>query len=75
MLSMLYNSFTTIDTYYRAAVNSDMQNYKTAENVAEYELKQTSDTGAPSRQKGSNSSVSSAESEDDEYARFINMSF
>lgn len=75
MLSMLYNSFTTIDTYYRAAVNSDMQNYKTAENVAEYELKQTSDTGAPSRQKGSSNSVSSAESEDDEYARFINMSF
>ena len=75
MLSMLYNSFTTIDTYYRAAVNSDMQNYKTAENVAEYELKQTSETGAPSRQKGSNSSVSRAESEDDEYARFINMSF
>lgn len=75
MLSMLYNSFTTIDTYYRAAVNSDMQNYKTAENVAEYELKHTSDTGAPSRQKGSSSSVSSAESEDDEYARFINMSF
>lgn len=75
MLSMLYNSFTTIDTYYRAAVNSDMQNYKTAENVAEYELKHTSDTGAPSRQKGSSNSVSSAESEDDEYARFINMSF
>ncbi len=75
MLSMLYNSFTTIDTYYRAAVNSDMQNYKTAENVAEYELNPTSDTGAPSRQKGSSNSVSSAESEDDEYAEFINRSF
>ena len=51
------------------------ENYNTDENVCEYELKPTSDTGAPSRQKGSNNWVPRTDKELDEFGEYLSRSF